>query len=286
MKLGLAFSGGGAKGIAHAGVLKAFLENSITPSIVGGTSSGSIVATLYAMGYSPDNIFKLFKKYSKNITNIKSKSIINEISKYSLTKKISINGLNSGEELSNIVNRLSIEKGIKSIEDLKIPLVIPAVDILEEKEYIFSSVKPEVKYKEKYITDIDLGTAVRASSSFTGVYSPCTYKNKMFLDGGLVNNTPVKELKECGADKVIAINFKSEKLNEKSNIVDIVMKSLDIMSNRLAKENLEKSDILITLKTSSIGLLDINKSQYCFDVGYNAALEYVDEIKKLLLEKN
>lgn len=283
MKLGIAFSGGGAKGIAHAGVLKAFLENSIVPSIVGGTSSGSIVATLYAMGYSPDNIFKLFKKYSKSITNIKSKALINEISKYSITKKININGLNSGEALANIFNKLSEEKGIKNIRDLKIPLVIPAVDILEEKEYIFSTLKPEIKYKEKYITDIDLGTAVRASSSFTGVYSPCAYKNKMFLDGGLLNSIPVKELKDCGAEKVIAINFKSDKLNEKSNIIDIVMKSLDIMSNRMAKENLEKSDILITLKTSAIGLLDVEKSEYCFEVGYNAAMEHIDEIKKIIL---
>ena len=282
MNLGIAFSGGGAKGIAHAGVLKAFLENSIVPNIVGGTSSGSIVATLYAMGYSPDNIYKLFKKYSKVITNIKSKSLIGEISKYSLTKKININGLNTGEELSNIFNKLSSEKGIKNIKDLKIPLVIPAVDILEEKEYIFSTIKPNVLYKEKYITDIDLGTAVRASSSFTGVYSPCKFENKMFLDGGLVNNTPVKELKECGADKVIAINFKSDKLKETSNIIDIVMKSLDIMSNRLAKENLEKSDILITLKTRTIGLLDIDKSEYCFEVGYNAAMEQMSEIKKII----
>lgn len=282
MNLGIAFSGGGAKGIAHAGVLKAFLENSIVPNIVGGTSSGSIVATLYAMGYSPDNIYKLFKKYSKVITNIKSKALIGEISKYSLTKKININGLNTGEELSNIFNKLSLEKGIKNIKDLKIPLVIPAVDILEEKEYIFSTIKPNVLYKEKYITDIDLGTAVRASSSFTGVYSPCKFENKMFLDGGLVNNTPVKELKECGADKVIAINFKSDKLKETSNIIDIVMKSLDIMSNRLAKENLEKSDILITLKTRTIGLLDIDKSEYCFEVGYNAAMEQMSEIKKII----
>ena len=282
MNLGIAFSGGGAKGIAHAGVLKAFLENSIVPNIVGGTSSGSIVATLYAMGYSPDNIYKLFKKYSKVITNIKSKSLIGEISKYSLTKKLNINGLNTGEELSNIFNKLSLEKGIKNIKDLKIPLVIPAVDILEEKEYIFSTIKPNVLYKEKYITDIDLGTAVRASSSFTGVYSPCKFENKMFLDGGLVNNTPVKELKECGADKVIAINFKSDKLKETSNIIDIVMKSLDIMSNRLAKENLEKSDILITLKTRTIGLLDIDKSEYCFEVGYNAAMEQMSEIKKII----
>ena len=234
------------------------------------------------MGNSPDNIYKLFKKYSKVITNIKSKSLIGEISKYSLTKKININGLNTGEELSNIFNKLSLEKGIKNIKDLKIPLVIPAVDILEEKEYIFSTIKPNVLYKEKYITDIDLGTAVRASSSFTGVYSPCKFENKMFLDGGLVNNTPVKELKECGADKVIAINFKSDKLKETSNIIDIVMKSLDIMSNRLAKENLEKSDILITLKTRTIGLLDIDKSEYCFEVGYNAAMEQMSEIKKII----
>lgn len=285
MKLGIAFSGGGARGIAHAGVLKALIENSIIPNVVGGTSSGAIVATLYAMGYSPDMIFKLFEKYSKSITAISSRPIINEISKYTFTRKISMRGLNSGEEMSKIINKLSLEKGIKKISDLKIPLVIPAVDIKEEKEYIFSSVKPHTKHNEKYITDIDIGTAVRASASFSGVYSPCEYENKLFLDGGILNNTPVKELKKCGAEKVIAINFKTETINNKSNILEIVMKTLDIMGNRISKENLEESDVVITLKTSKVGLLEINKSKYCFDIGYNAGIEYVKEIKKILETK-
>ena len=69
MKLGLALSGGGIRGIAHAGVLKALEENNIKVDIIGGTSSGSIISTLYAMGYSPYYIYLLFKRYAKELVN-------------------------------------------------------------------------------------------------------------------------------------------------------------------------------------------------------------------------
>ena len=71
MKLGLALSGGGIRGIAHAGVLKALEENNIKIDVIGGTSSGSIISTLYAMGYSPYYIYILFKKICKRLSKSK-----------------------------------------------------------------------------------------------------------------------------------------------------------------------------------------------------------------------
>ena len=79
MKLGVALSGGGVRGIAHAGVLKALEDNNIKIDIIGGTSSGSLVASLYAMGYSPYYIYILFKRYAKDIVNINSAPIISGI---------------------------------------------------------------------------------------------------------------------------------------------------------------------------------------------------------------
>lgn len=90
MKLGIALSGGGIRGIAHAGVLKAMEDNGIKIDIIGGTSSGSLIASLYAMGYSPYYIYILFKKYAKDIVEINSGPIISGIGNFMMNKKVSI----------------------------------------------------------------------------------------------------------------------------------------------------------------------------------------------------
>ena len=95
MKLGVALSGGGVRGIAHAGALKALEDNNINIDIIGGTSSGSMVASLYAMGYSPYYIYILFKRYSKDIVEIESAPIISGIGNFMFNKKVGINGLKS-----------------------------------------------------------------------------------------------------------------------------------------------------------------------------------------------
>ena len=83
MKLGLALSGGGIRGIAHAGVLKALEENDIKVDVIGGTSAGGLIASLYAIGYSPMYIYLLFKKYANEIININAAPIISGISNFS-----------------------------------------------------------------------------------------------------------------------------------------------------------------------------------------------------------
>ena len=90
MKLGIALSGGGIRGIAHAGALKAMEDNGIKVDVIGGTSSGSLVASLYAMGYSPYYIYILFKRYAKDIVEINSGPIISGISNFMLNKKVAI----------------------------------------------------------------------------------------------------------------------------------------------------------------------------------------------------
>ncbi|MFR6658872.1 MAG: patatin-like phospholipase family protein [Clostridia bacterium] len=87
MKLGLALSGGGIRGIAHAGVLKALEENDIKVDVIGGTSAGGLIASLYAIGYSPMYIYLLFKKYANEIININAAPIISGISNFMNSKK-------------------------------------------------------------------------------------------------------------------------------------------------------------------------------------------------------
>lgn len=90
MKLGIALSGGGIRGIAHAGALKALEDNKIKIDIIGGTSSGSLIAALYAMGYSPYYIYILFKRYAKDIVEMNSSPIISGIGNFMMNKKVCI----------------------------------------------------------------------------------------------------------------------------------------------------------------------------------------------------
>lgn len=285
MKLGIALSGGGIRGIAHAGVLKALEDNGIKIDVIGGCSSGSMIASLYAMGYTPHYIYILFKRYAKDIAAINSKPIISGIQKYFFNKNKALTGLKDGESIEQVYNKLALKKGIQDMKQISMPIVIPAVDITESKEYVFTNRIPmQSKDISQYITDISVGKAVRASSSFPAVFSPCLMKNHAFMDGGTLDNIPVNEVKKQGADKVIAVKFDSDPINENSNLMDIVMKTIDIMGNKISEESLEMSDFVLSVYTDKVGLLDIEKLDSCYQYGYDCVVQNIDKIKEICQE--
>ena len=284
MNLGVALSGGGVRGIAHAGALKALEDNNIKVDVIGGTSSGSLVASLYAMGYSPYYIYILFKKYAKELVEINSTPIISGVGNFMFNKKVIMSGLKTGESIEKAYNQLASRKGIKSIKDItKMPLVIPAVDVLNSKEYVFTNQVPNQAYDQlQYITDISVGKAVRASSSFPGVFCPCDFKKHKFLDGGVLDNIPVLEVKKQGADKVIAINFKADGIDENSNVMDITMRAIDIMGNKISEKSLLQSDFILTIETDKTGLLEAEKLDSCYKCGYKAMMQQLDKLQRIL----
>lgn len=283
MKLGLALSGGGIRGIAHAGVLKALEENNIKIDAIGGTSSGSIIATLYAMGYSPYYIYILFKKYAKDLVNQNSISKVTSIGNFMANKKGNLQGFYTGEEIENGFNNIALRKGVKKISDIKMPIVIPTVDVQDSKKYIITNKIPEKSSPNtEYINNIDIGKAIRASSSFPVVFSPCEYNKHKFLDGGILDNFPTTEVKKQGVDKTITVNFKADDIDENSNIMDIVMRTIDIMGNKISEENISNSDMVLTIQTDKTGLLETEKLDECYKYGYRQTIEQIDKIKKLL----
>lgn len=282
MGIGIAFAGGGIRGIAHVGVLKALEENNIKIEAVGGTSAGSIVAALYAMGYKPYYIYVLFKKYAQDIINIGNSSIVNGIGNFVKTKKIGIAGLNDGTLLEKMFNELATRKKMKVVADIKMPLVIPAVDIAEAKEYIFTNCAPRNNVKDEYITEISIGKAIRASSSFPAYFCPCEYKNHIFMDGGVLDNTPILPLKKICKHKVMAVNFEADPVEENCDVMDIIMKTLDIMGNKIAEESFKQSDLVLTVPTDRAGLFDIEKMDKCYKFGYDTTMKNIDKIKKLI----
>ena len=284
MQLGLALSGGGIRGAVHIGVLKAFEENNIKIDIIGGTSSGSLVAALYAMGYSPIHIYELFKRYGKEITNVGASSIINGVGGYIVNKKFNISGISDGKAIEELYNEFASRKNIFKMSDIKMPIVIPAIDIGDGKEYVFTNKKSKKANKiyDKYITDIPIGSAVRASSSFPGVFCPYEYKKHIFLDGGTINNIPVDEVFAQGADRVITVKFEPIKINNQSNVMDIILRTIDIMGNKIIENEVKKSDYILEIPTDDeMGFLDSNQIEKCYEFGYKETINKMDEIKKI-----
>lgn len=282
MEIGLALAGGGIRGIAHAGVLKALDENNIKVKAIGGTSAGSIVATLYAMGYKPYYIYVLFKKYAQEIINISNASLLNGLGNLIKSKKVVFSGLNDGIMLEKMFNEIALRKRIRLIEDIKKPLVISTVDIAEAKEYVITNCAPRDNLKDNYITEIEVGKAVRASSSFPAFFCPCEFKNHIFMDGGVLDNTPVLPLKQICDKKIIAVNFESDSVGEDCDVMDVIMKSLDIMGNKISEKSFEQSDLILTIPTDGAGLFDIDKLDKCYQFGYNTVMRNLKKFRDLL----
>ena len=282
MEIGLALAGGGIRGIAHAGVLKALDENNIKVKAIGGTSAGSIVATLYAMGYKPYYIYVLFKKYAQESINISNASLLNGLGNLIKSKKVGFSGLNDGIMLEKMFNEIALRKRIRLIEDIKKPLVISTVDIAEAKEYVITNCAPRDNLKDNYITEIEVGKAVRASSSFPAFFCPCEFKNHIFMDGGVLDNTPVLPLKQICDKKIIAVNFESDSVGEDCDVMDVIMKSLDIMENKISEKSFEQSDLILTIPTDGAGLFDIDKLDKCYQFGYNTVMRNLKKFRDLL----
>ncbi len=273
MKKGLCLSGGGVKGAAHIGALKAFEEYNIKFDLISGTSSGSIIATLFALGYSPNDMLHIFKNYCKKIKYVDFYTIFKLITDFVLCGKISIKGLNSGMIIQKLINKFALQKNIKNINEIKIPLFIPSIDSKTGSIIIFTSKILRNTFSDKtiYIDDANIGTVVRASCSFPGIFSPVEYKNFLLLDGGIRENTPWKVLNQMGADEIFNIIFENNiSKNCCNNIVDIIHTSIDILCHELSTYELYGATNIIKINTSDISLLDYSKIDFLYELGYKS----------------
>jgi len=173
VKTGIALSGGGVRGIAHIGVLKALHEFGIYPSIVSGVSAGAIVGALYADGHSPDAIFE----------------IVHDLDLFELfsLRRPKLGIFKPDGLKKNLIKILSH----KNIEDLQIPLFITATNLSEASAYVFS--------------EGNLVDALMASTAFPLIIRPYNIQGTLFVDGGLVSNLPVQPLMGK-VDKIIGVN--------------------------------------------------------------------------------
>jgi len=285
MKIGLCLSGGGIKGAAHIGVIKALEEEKIKIDCISGTSSGGIVAAMYAMGYKPNEMINLFKCYGKEISKIDYHIIIKLIFGLIFKRKVCVEGLNNGKKLEKVIQKYANKKGINLLSDIEMPLIMPAVNLENGEICLFSSQNKSRKYSDNVniVNNIEIGKAVQASCSYPGIFCPTDIFGKKFVDGGIRENTPWKPLKDMGVDKIISIVFEEDKKVKKDiNILDCITRSMSIMIHELYNYEVEGIEYLLKLKTKDIWLLDINKTQELYDRGYHQTKKNTNKIKEYL----
>ncbi len=278
---GLCLSGGGIKAAAHIGALKAFEEQGIKFDCVSGASSGSIIATMYALGYKSDEMWKMFQKLAPKIKYYEWKNIFNLIIGLIFKREIIIDGLNSGKVIENIIKDIAKKNQIYNINQIKMPLLISMVDVKTGTVYIASSkeLRASLLDNTKFMTDIPICKAVRASCSFPVVFSPCTYDNIQLIDGGTRENLPWKGLKQIGADEVWGISFNTifKEYDCCYDMIEVASRAMELQGRELSGYEKDGIDRLFTINLKKVSLLDSKQMEYLYKVGYEQTKEILKQ---------
>ena len=235
------------------------------------------MASLYAMGYNSDEMIKLFNYFSKSVIAISPKDILSGMKE---VRGIKIGGITSSKNIELAIEEAAKLKNVKSINDVKIPVVMPTTDLISDKEYIFTNYK--YLKGEEYIHDIDIGKAVRASSTFPGIYAPFEYDKYQFVDGGVFNNVPTEETKKLGVDKVISVVFRLNNPKKQKTLYNVAMKSLDLMTENLMKQSIKESDYVIEIDLKDVKPFSLKKLDFAYEQGYIQTIDHISKIKKIL----
>lgn len=254
MNIGLVLSGGGMRGAAHIGAIKALEEHGIYPTHVAGTSAGAIVGALYASGYKWDDILKFFKSTS-----------VLDFTKYAISKP----GLLDADKFYNSFKKYFPEDNFSI---LKKDLQITATNILNGDLVVFNKgelIKP-----------------ILASAAFPGVFSPVKINNSYYVDGGTLNNFPVELLKkQC--DKIIGIYVNAldtidiKELKHSHHVAERAFKLKSVKEDYV---KFKKCDLLVCPKgLDKYGTFDKKNLKHIFDSGYNTT---IDALKTFDITKN
>jgi len=283
LKVGLALGGGGARGLAHIGVLKVLKRENIPIDLIVGTSMGAIIGAAYALKKDISTLEKIAEKYSKigefNINlsfSEKEKEdkpyFIKKMSDflkkgYILNLELRRKYLNDGEGLKKIINDLV---GDKVFADTKIPFAAVAADLIKGEKVILNQGK--------------LFNALLASASIPGIFPPIILEGKILVDGGIVDVVPIEAARSLGANFIIAVNVSPtlKKRFEFSNAVEILFRSDSITSNELIKLQLSFADLVITPKVERFHWSNFSKPEKCIREGEIAAQNVLSELKKKL----
>lgn len=253
-RVGLALSGGVARGLAHIGVLKVLEEQNIPVDYIAGTSAGAIVAGAYAAGMPMDEIYEVGRALRWR-----------DVGRVTLSRL----GVQSNARLEEFVRaRLPV----KCFEDLRIPLAIVATDLKTGSAVI--------------ISEGDVAFAIRASCALPGWYVPVTDEHgRQLVDGGLVANIPTSAVRALGADIVIAVDVNSEGakfIGPPHSVIGVLLQSIMVVQRTAAIHQLHDADVVIRPRTGHIRWDEMGRADELISLGEQAALSTIERIKHLI----
>lgn len=275
MKLGIAFAGGGVRGAAHLGILQALEEKDIVADYYAGTSAGSIIATMKALGKSNTECLRMVEDASNELIDIAYWDIIKNMP----SKFKKLDSVLKGNKLKDYLDE---HIGDNFLMNTKHGLSVISTDINTGSQIIFTSENLQVKDLQKIddhitsygrYTPLCLPHIVYASCAIPGIFRPLDYHQRRLVDGCVTNNLPANVLKAMGADKVIAIDL--SKRNPRSNsiegIFNILNQSVGILigQNQYLGSGLDKDIYTINPNLTDVGSLEFNRAHECYEYGYN-----------------
>jgi len=257
LKIGLALGGGAAYGLAHIGVLKVLEENGIKPGIIAGTSVGALIGGLYASGCTIEEVEAAAREFDW----------LNTV-KFTIPKE----GLISFERLDEFIDK---HAKVKKIEDTKIKFAVIAANLLDGK----------VEVMEKG----PLPISIRASCGLPGIFIPTAHNNKLFVDGGVLNNVPTDVAKSMGADFVIGVDPLARShmdILKHHDVFAIVWKSWAMaIQQYLTAASYKDADAVIMPDIEDIYPFDLSKREAIMERGYETAKKEVQGILDLIKKK-
>ena len=248
-RIGLALGGGAAKGFAHVGVIKVLEAAGLTPTVVAGTSAGSVVGALYASGLSgfalQEQSFALDEERIKDLT------------------LFGVGGVIKGDKLQAYVNELIKNK---PLEQMSKPFAAVATDLDSGERVTF--------------TRGNTGQAVRASCSVPGVFQPALIGGKRYVDGGLVSPVPVDAARQLGADLVIAVDISSKAKDGKAaGMLSNLNQTITIMGQKLGEQEMTRAEVVIRPRVGQIGAADLDQKHVAVLEGEKAAQAALPQIR-------
>ena len=255
-RIGLALGGGAARGFAHIGVIQVLEEAGIRPSMVSGTSAGSLVAALYAGG-----------KTGKQLQNVAE--TMEEAAFADWTLPMLNRGMLRGDALARYVNG---QVGSRLIEDMALPLGIVATDLNSGLSMLFQRG--------------DTGTAVRASSAVPAVFQPVRISGREYVDGGLVSPVPVRAARQMGAELVIAVDISSApEGNLSGGTLDVLLQTFAIMGKSINYFELKEADIVVKPALVGVASADFGSRKKSIEAGRKAMLQLLPQLRAAIAAK-
>ena len=252
-KLGLALGSGGARALAHLGVLEVLAESEIKIDYLSGSSMGSLIGGLFACGIPLKYIRALAEELDWE-----------HLSDFAFPRQ----GLLKGNKLLSF---LKIMTKNKNFEDLNIPFAAVACNI-ENGEHVI-------------LKEGSVAKAIRASTAIPGVFVPYQHQKQKLIDGGIIDPVPVSSCYNLGADIVIAVDVGIKKLDSSANnIFDVLLNTFDIMQLKYTQSSDWQVELIIEPELDKISAFELDKAGYCIEAGRQAAASSLEDIKNLLEE--